>query len=97
MKKHLDGGVKKGAFTEEEAKKRFEKWMKEKSAKVEKKIDDVKAALESNKKDARLREEEYRKNKRVKPNIKIDIYEFQHECLQFYDQPKRCYPILCLK
>ena len=30
MKKHLDAGVKKGAFTEEEAKKRFEKWMKEK-------------------------------------------------------------------
>ena len=63
MKKHLDGGVKKGAFTEEEAKKRFEKWMKEKSAKVEKKIEDVKAALESNKKEARDREEEYRKKK----------------------------------
>ena len=63
MKKHLDGGVKKGAFTEEEAKKRFDKWMKEKSAKVEKRIEDVKTALESNKKEARLREEEYRKNK----------------------------------
>jgi small subunit ribosomal protein S16 len=63
MKKHLDGGVKKGAFTEEEAKKRFDKWMKEKSAKVEKKIEDVKTSLESNKKEARLREEEYRKNK----------------------------------
>ena len=63
MKKHLDGGVKKGAFTEEEAKKRFDKWMKEKSAKIEKKIEDVKTALESNKKESRLREEEYRKKK----------------------------------
>ena len=63
LKRHLDGGVKKGAFTEEEAKKRFDKWMKEKSAKVEKKIEDVKAALESNKKEARDREEEYRKKK----------------------------------
>ena len=63
LKRHLDGGVKKGAFTEEEAKKRFDKWMKEKSAKVEKKIEDVKTALESNKKEARDREEEYRKKK----------------------------------
>ena len=63
MKKHLNGGVKKGAFTEEEAKKKFDKWMKEKSAKVEKKIEDVKTALESNKKEARLKEEEYRKKK----------------------------------
>ena len=63
LKRHLDGGVKKGAFTEAEAKKRFDKWMKEKSAKIEKKIDDVKTALESNRKEARLKEEEYRKKK----------------------------------
>ena len=63
LKKHLDGGVKKGAFTEAEAKKRFDKWMKEKSAKIQKKIEDVNAALESNKKEAREREEEYRKKK----------------------------------
>jgi small subunit ribosomal protein S16 len=63
LKRHLDGGVKKGAFTEAEAKKRFDAWMKEKSAKIEKKIEDVNAALESNKKEAREREEEYRKKK----------------------------------
>lgn len=34
-KNHLDKGVKKGAFTAEEADKRFEAWMKEKEAKVE--------------------------------------------------------------
>ena len=63
LKKHLDEGVKKGAFTEAEAKKRFDKWMKEKSTKIQKKIEDANAALESNKKEAREREEEYRKKK----------------------------------
>ena len=41
FKKHLDGGVKKGAFTEAEAKKKFDAWMKEKSAKIEKKIEEL--------------------------------------------------------
>ena len=63
LKRHLDGGVKKGAFTEAEAKKRFDAWMKDKSDKIEKKIQDANAALESNKKEAREREEEYRKKK----------------------------------
>ena len=63
LKRHLDGGVKKGAFTEAEAKKKFDAWMKDKSAKIEKKIQDANAALESNKKEAREREEEYRKKK----------------------------------
>jgi len=38
-KKHLAGGVKKGAFDEEEAEKRLEKWMAEKEAKIQAKID----------------------------------------------------------
>ena len=63
LKRLLDGGVNKGAFTEAEAKKRFDAWMKDKSAKIEKKIQDANAALESNKKEAREREEEYRKKK----------------------------------
>ena len=63
FKRHLDGGVKNGAFTEAEAKKKFDAWMKDKSAKIEKKIQDANAALESNKKEAREREEEYRKKK----------------------------------
>ena len=33
--KHLQGGVAKGAFTEEEAKSRFEKWMKEKASRTD--------------------------------------------------------------
>jgi len=34
-KKHLLGGVKKGAFTEEEAERRFQVWMTEKEAKIQ--------------------------------------------------------------
>ncbi|MDE6715292.1 MAG: 30S ribosomal protein S16 [Muribaculaceae bacterium] len=35
MMKHLQGGVKKGAFTEEEAVRRFEAWKKKKDASIE--------------------------------------------------------------
>lgn len=35
MKKHLLEGAKKGAFSEEEAEKRFEAWMNEKQAKIQ--------------------------------------------------------------
>ena len=35
LMKHLQGGVKKGAFSEEEAQKRFDAWKAEKSAKLE--------------------------------------------------------------
>ena len=38
-KKHLMGGVKKGAFDEAEAEKRLEKWLTEKEAKIQAKID----------------------------------------------------------
>ncbi len=38
-KKHLMGGVKKGAFDEAEAEKRLESWMAEKDAKIQAKID----------------------------------------------------------
>jgi small subunit ribosomal protein S16 len=34
-KKHLQGGVKKGAFSQEDADAKFEKWLNEKSAKIE--------------------------------------------------------------
>ena len=48
LMKHLQGGVKKGAFTQEEAQKRFEAWKAEKQAKLDavrnKERDDKKAA-----------------------------------------------------
>ena len=47
LMKHLQGGVKKGAFTEEEAQRRFEAWKAEKQAKLDavrnKERDDKKA------------------------------------------------------
>ena len=59
LMKHLQGGVKKGAFTEEEAQKRFEAWKAEKQAKLDairnkdrddKKADDKKTIAEEAKK-----------------------------------------------
>ena len=39
MKHHLNGGVEKGAFSQEEADKRFATWLEEKQAKIQMKID----------------------------------------------------------
>ena len=39
LKKHLNGGVAKGAFSEEEAEKRFNAWLQEKEAKIQAKRD----------------------------------------------------------
>lgn len=50
-KKHLAGGVKKGAFTEEEAEKRFNAWLDEKAAKIQAKAD----GLEQAKADAKVK------------------------------------------
>lgn len=39
LKHHLNGGVKKGAFTQEDADKKFSAWLEEKSSKIQSKID----------------------------------------------------------
>lgn len=49
-KKHLLGGVKKGAFTEEEAERRFEAWMNEKSGKIEAKKTQLSTEADSERK-----------------------------------------------
>jgi small subunit ribosomal protein S16 len=46
MKKHLLGGVRKGAFSEEEAEKRFAAWLKEKEGKIQAKKDGLDKAKE---------------------------------------------------
>lgn len=46
MKKHLLEGAKKGAFSEEEAEKRFDKWMEEKIQKIEGKKEGLTKAQE---------------------------------------------------
>ncbi len=48
MKKHLMGGVKKAAFTEEEANRRFDEWMKQKESKIEAKRDWISREKEEN-------------------------------------------------
>lgn len=50
LMKHLQGGVKKGAFTEEEAQKRFEAWKKEKNAAIEAKKNKLAEAKKADKK-----------------------------------------------
>ena len=46
MKKHLLGGVKKGAFTEEVAEQRFEAWLKNKKSAIDAEKAKVSAAKE---------------------------------------------------
>lgn len=46
-KKHLLGGVSKGAFTEEEAEKRFQAWLSDKEGKVTGKIDGLQKKAEA--------------------------------------------------
>ena len=41
MKKHLLEGAKKGAFSEEDAEKKFQDWMKQKESKIQSKIDSL--------------------------------------------------------
>ncbi|MBT8273209.1 MAG: 30S ribosomal protein S16 [Bacteroidia bacterium] len=41
LKKHLAGGIKKGALTEEEAEKKFNAWLEEKAAKIQAKADNL--------------------------------------------------------
>lgn len=57
MKKHLLGGVAKGAFTQEVAEQRFEKWLGEKEAQVAAKIASINESKSSTKA-ARLAEEQ---------------------------------------
>lgn len=47
MKDHLDRGVKKGAFTQEQAEAKFAKWLDEKVGKVQSKKDNLKKAKEA--------------------------------------------------
>ncbi|MFT7101463.1 MAG: small subunit ribosomal protein S16 [Bacteroidia bacterium] len=51
-RKHLNGGVKKGAFTQEEADSRFEKWLNEKSSKVQEGANAIAKAQDKTKADA---------------------------------------------
>ena len=71
MKRHLLAGVRKGAFSEEEAEKRFATWLKEKEGKIQAKKDgldrekeeDIKQRLEAESKISEARAAEILKKK----------------------------------
>ena len=65
MKKHLLGGVAKGAFDEDEAQKRFDKWISEKENKVENKKSNLAKEAEAEKK-ARLEAEKTYQEEKAK-------------------------------
>ncbi|PIE99429.1 MAG: 30S ribosomal protein S16, partial [Paludibacter sp.] len=65
MKKHLQGGVKKGAFSEEEAEKRFEAWKQQKEEKISKTKAEIEAAKQADVK-ARLAVEAEQNKERAK-------------------------------
>ncbi|PIE49247.1 MAG: 30S ribosomal protein S16 [Flavobacteriales bacterium] len=58
FKKHLAGGVKKGAFSEEEAEKRFKAWLAEKEEKIKAKAKNIEEAAAKAKADALKAEKE---------------------------------------
>lgn len=58
MKKHLNGGVRKGALTQEQADAKFEAWMTEKTAKITGKAEDLAKAAEAAKAAALAAEKE---------------------------------------
>lgn len=63
MKKHLLEGVKKGAFNEAEAEKRFDAWMKDKTSKVEKTKEQLAAEKQTAQKERMAAETEANKAK----------------------------------
>lgn len=64
MKKHLLGGVSKGAFSEEEAEKRFNAWLDERSNAVQDKRDNI-AKAKSDAKSAALEAERKKSESRI--------------------------------
>ena len=64
MKHHLNGGVKKGALTQEEADKKFTAWLEEKLAKIEAKKDGL-SKSESEARTKRLADEKAVSDKRI--------------------------------
>ncbi len=72
MKKHLLDGVKKGAFNEAEAERRFNAWLEEKNSKIRSKVSDLENAKRSENK-ARLEAETAIKEKRAEALAKKQL------------------------
>ena len=63
LKKHLLGGVKKGAFDEATAEKKFQAWLEEKEQKIRNKVSDLELDNRKKKKDALAKEAEIKERR----------------------------------
>lgn len=78
MKKHLLEGVKKGAFSEEQAEEKFQSWLKEKEAKIQAKVDSLKKGEDAEAKkrlDAETKVKEARAEELAKRNAEAAAEE----------------------
>ncbi len=98
MKKHLLDGVKKGAFTEEQAEEKFQSWLNEKEAKIQAKVDTIKKGEDAEAKkrlDAETKVKEARAEELAKKNAeaaaeeaKANAEETETEEAQIEEAPK---------
>lgn len=75
FKKHLAGGVNKGAFSEEEAEKRFEAWLKEKEEKIAKKAENIEKAKADAKAKALKAEKEVNETRKAAAAPAVEVTE----------------------
>ncbi len=83
LKKHLQGGVAKGALTQEEADKKFDEWMKEKEGKIMDKTSKVEQAKADAKAEA-LAKEKAKNEKRL-----ADVAEAEAEAKAVEEEAKK--------
>ena len=81
LKHHLNGGVRKGAFSQEEADKKFAAWLEEKEAKIQAKVDGL-SATEAETKAAALAAEKAVNEKRMADAAAVDVEEAAEEATE---------------
>ena len=75
LKKHLAGGISKGALTEEQAEEKFNAWMEEKEAKVESKRSKLGEALEKEKAEALAAEKAVNEKRIAEATPTVEVVE----------------------
>ena len=73
MKKHLQIGVQKGAFKQEEANKRLKEWLKEKESKINKKINTLTKSKEEESKKKINEEKAFNKKRQEEIKKKLEV------------------------
>jgi len=81
LKHHLNGGVRKGAFSQEEADKKFAAWLEEKEAKIQAKVDGL-SATEAEAKAAALAAEKAVNEKRMADAAAVEVEEAAEEATE---------------